>query len=57
MLKTVARSASFAVMAALIAAPPALAETYMPDCYVPAAGVETIIKYEKRRRPVPDRAG
>ncbi|RWM93069.1 MAG: ribose ABC transporter substrate-binding protein [Mesorhizobium sp.] len=51
MLKTVARSASFAVMAALIAAPPALAETFMPDCYVPAAGVETIIKYERREGP------
>ncbi len=51
MMKYIARSTSLAVIAAMIAAQPASAQTFMPECYVPAAGVDTVIKYEKREGP------
>lgn len=51
MFKMIGRNASLTVIAAVLAAQTASAETFMPECYVPAEGIEKTIQYDKREGP------
>lgn len=50
-MKNMLRKTSLAVVMTALATQFAAAETYMPQCYVPATGIETTVSYEKRDGP------
>lgn len=51
MLKAIARTAGLAIVVGQTALAPAWANTFMPECYVPAKGMDAVIKHEKRAGP------